>query len=412
MILPERQNRRSDLKHHRSSRRKKRLIPAIAAAAVLCAAALAVILSGGAGCAVYMNGTELGSAASRSEANEILDSARATVSRALGYEYELSGVSVSASLTGRRMAPEELELAILNEVSEVVRMHNVYVDGEPVGSTRDGAGLEALLDGYLNRYSGPDTVSASFLQNVQTVEEYAAADREKTLEELDALLSPENLYSSRSLTVVTREEIVTSEVLYHGCRLTEDPARPAGERTVVTAGEDGEQTVTVTVTFENGLETARSEPVTAVLRAPVTEELIVGTKPPAETASRGMYIWPTNGIVTCPFGYRDSYIGSSNHKGLDIGGVYGQDIVAADGGEVIFADYDGDFGYVVRIRHDSGAVTWYAHCSALCVSVGQRVSQGEKIAEMGATGLADGEHVHFEIRIDDVPQDPLNYLPW
>ncbi len=402
------------MKHYRrNSSGKRRLIPA-AAAAALCAAAagLAVILSGGAGCAVYMNGTELGAAASRSEANEILDSARARVSRALGYEYELSGVSVSPSLTGRRMAADELELAILNEVSEVVQMYSVYVDGEPVGSTRDGAGLEALLEGYLRRYSGPDTVSVSFRQDVQTVKEYAAANGEKTVEELDALLSPENLYSSRSLTVVTVDKVVSSEVLYHGCKLTEDPTRPAGERTVLTQGEDGEQSVTVTVTCENGLETARSEPVIQVLRAPVTERLVVGTRPADEYASRGMYIWPANGVVTCPFGYRDSWIGSSNHQGLDIGGVYGQDIVAADGGEVIFADYDGSYGYVARIRHDNGAVTWYAHCSVLCVSVGQRVSQGEKIAEMGATGLADGEHVHFEIRIDDVPQDPLNYLSW
>ena len=390
----------------------KRRFPAVAA--VLCAAlgAAAVLWATGVSYAVYMNGTALGAAGSRSEVAAAVDGASEKLSLALGYDYDLSGsISVSAALT-RPMDADALEDAILREVPEVVRVTTVTVDGEPVGAARDGAGVAALLDGYLARYSGPDTISAAFLQEVRVEDGYAASGREKTLEELDTLLDPENLYSAHSLTVVTVREETVSEPIPHGFALTEDPSAPAGERTVTVPGADGEQLTRVRVTCEDGIETSRSEPVTEVLREPVTEELTVGTLRAEADASRGSYIWPATGVVTSLFGPREAGVGSGDHQGLDIGGVYGQEIRAADAGTVISAGYEDSYGNVIRILHDNGHVTWYAHCSELWVAPGQRVAQGEPIAAMGATGDADGEHVHFEIRVDGVPEDPLNYLPW
>ena len=125
----------------------------------------------------------------------------------------------------------------------------------------------------------------------------------------------------------------------------------------------------------------------------------------------GSLIWPAGGSVSSWYGYRSASVGSTNHKGIDLTGGTGSAIYAAGDGEVIYSGYDGRFGRVVRIRHDSGAVTLYAHCSALYVSVGDQVSQGQVIAGMGMSGTASGVHLHFEVIIDGVNVNPILYLP-
>ena len=127
--------------------------------------------------------------------------------------------------------------------------------------------------------------------------------------------------------------------------------------------------------------------------------------------SAGSYIWPTEGALTSYFGQRSATVGSTNHMGIDIGGNYGQPIYAADAGEVIESRISSSYGYVIRIMHDNGDVTLYCHCSALLVSVGERVGRGQDIARMGSTGVASGVHLHFELMIDGVNVDPLRYLP-
>jgi murein DD-endopeptidase MepM/ murein hydrolase activator NlpD len=129
------------------------------------------------------------------------------------------------------------------------------------------------------------------------------------------------------------------------------------------------------------------------------------------TASTGRYIWPTNGTLGSGFGPRNATIGSSNHKGIDIGGIMGQPIFASDGGEVIFSGWSDSYGYYIRLRHDNGDVTLYAHCNSLRVRVGDLVVQEQVIALMGSTGVSTGVHLHFELIIDDRHVDPLRHLP-
>ncbi|MDR2615062.1 MAG: M23 family metallopeptidase, partial [Oscillospiraceae bacterium] len=103
--------------------------------------------------------------------------------------------------------------------------------------------------------------------------------------------------------------------------------------------------------------------------------------------------------------------GSKNHKGIDIAGSAGDAIYAADGGEVILADDSlSGFGLLVQIRHDNGDVTYYGHNRKLLVEVGERVYRGQKIAEMGATGVASGVHCHFELHRDGKAVNPARYI--
>lgn len=112
-------------------------------------------------------------------------------------------------------------------------------------------------------------------------------------------------------------------------------------------------------------------------------------------------IWPIKGVITSRFGNRTpTEIVTANHKGLDIAGNMGDNIVSAMEGTVVQYSEEGDYGKHLRIQ--SGEVlTLYAHCSELLVQEGSTVKQGDVIAKVGATGRATGPHLHFEIRRDD-----------
>lgn len=118
-------------------------------------------------------------------------------------------------------------------------------------------------------------------------------------------------------------------------------------------------------------------------------------------------IRPVSGTVTSRFGQR----WGRAHKGLDIGAPKGTPIKAAASGTVVSSGYDSSgYGYMVVISHGNGVDTAYGHCSALYVKAGQKVSQGEVIAAVGNTGRSFGNHLHLEIRVNGIAQNPQNYL--
>jgi murein DD-endopeptidase MepM/ murein hydrolase activator NlpD len=124
------------------------------------------------------------------------------------------------------------------------------------------------------------------------------------------------------------------------------------------------------------------------------------------------YIWPVHGRITSYFGRRSIWIGGSNfHPALDIAAPTGTAVLAARAGTVSFAGWSNQgYGYLVILRHAGGAETWYAHNSHLLVSAGQRVEQGAPIARVGSTGFSTGPHLHFELRENGKPVDPLTHL--
>ncbi|HEV2471415.1 MAG TPA: peptidoglycan DD-metalloendopeptidase family protein [Chthonomonadales bacterium] len=123
----------------------------------------------------------------------------------------------------------------------------------------------------------------------------------------------------------------------------------------------------------------------------------------------GALIRPCGGRITSGFGYRFHPIlhRMRMHTGVDIGAPYGTPIHAAAGGVVMHAGYEGGYGNCVIIDHGNGLSTLYGHCSVLLVSFGERVSQGQVIARVGATGMATGPHLHFEVRRNGVPVRPF-----
>ena len=130
------------------------------------------------------------------------------------------------------------------------------------------------------------------------------------------------------------------------------------------------------------------------------------------SAPSDKFMWPVNGPVVSPFGMRFHPILHvyRMHTGIDIAVPRGTPVKAADGGQVIQADYDSGYGNHILVYHGGGMATWYAHLQGFNCSVGQMVAKGQIIGFVGSTGLATGPHLHFEVRINGVPQNPIQYL--
>lgn len=196
-----------------------------------------------------------------------------------------------------------------------------------------------------------------------------------------------------------------------------------GYREVSQAGRNGRELVTAEFTFVNGLETGRVIIERKELFPPVEEKVVVGVNnpqsilsgpsssgssggtnmtPSAQTSSG--FIWPGAG------GYISQYFGG--HTGIDIAGLgYGSPVYASASGTVVLSQYGRvAYGNYIIIDHGNGYETLYAHNSALYVSVGDVVAQGQVIAAVGSTGRSTGNHIHFEVKYNKRLMNPLNYV--
>ncbi len=127
----------------------------------------------------------------------------------------------------------------------------------------------------------------------------------------------------------------------------------------------------------------------------------------------GSMTWPVSGPVVSPFGWRIHPIlhYRKMHTGIDIAVGYGVPIHAADSGSVIYATWMGGYGNVIIIDHGNSISTLYAHQSSLAVGAGAHVGRGQVVGYVGSTGFSTGPHLHFEVRVNGNPVDPMGYLP-
>jgi murein DD-endopeptidase MepM/ murein hydrolase activator NlpD len=147
---------------------------------------------------------------------------------------------------------------------------------------------------------------------------------------------------------------------------------------------------------------AQSAVLAATIRGAQQQAGSTGSGQPSSTG----FIWPCDGVVTSGFGMRWGRM----HEGIDIGCASGAPNRAAAAGTVIYAGWMSGYGNLVVIDHGNGLSTAYAHASSLAVSVGQSVSQGQTVSYVGSTGHSTGPHLHFEVRVNGIAVDPLQYL--
>jgi murein DD-endopeptidase MepM/ murein hydrolase activator NlpD len=148
---------------------------------------------------------------------------------------------------------------------------------------------------------------------------------------------------------------------------------------------------------------AQSAELGARIRSAQSSVIVPG---PTGQASAAGFVWPVHGVLTSSFGWRWGRM----HEGIDLAVPTGTPVVAAAAGTVIVAGWFGGYGNLVVVDHGNGFSTAYGHNTSVAVGFGQSVAQGQLVAYSGNTGHSTGPHVHFEVRINGSPVDPLGYL--
>ena len=352
--------------------------------------------------------------------------------------------------------------------SNKVRAYAVTVDGEFVGAVAENSDIEKFLEEIKEQYDGEDIVSVDFDKDIEyTYEQYVDPDQIVDQKEIISLLdsnvkepvyyeiqqgdNPWNIARSNGMTVEeltncvatydgeridditeycpigaivqlseevpylqveTTEEVTYSAVIDYEIVTDYDDDMYKGETKVDVAGVEGEKEVTALVTYKNGVAIKREVLSEKVISEPVTKYQRKGTREtrtPVSTGSGGSgdYFWPVDG------GYISAYQGDGRgHKGIDIAAPYGTPIYAAESGTVIEVGggWNGGYGNCVRISHDDGNVTVYAHQSSIAIEYGDYVVKGQIIGYVGSTGDSTGNHLHFEVRSNGTYINPTNYV--
>lgn len=342
-----------------------------------------------------------------------------------------------------------------------VKATGIYVSGKKIGAVQDRKTAEKALkdvaDKYTKQGDNIEVESVRFLEKVdiktantdledlhseeemvdllctsgekETVHKVVAGDTLHSIAKKydvweDQLLADNKGINSKKLEVGSNiivkqqapvltyevvEKITYDKVIEHKVEEQKSADIYEGMTETQQAGSDGLSEITARVTLQNGKKVEEEDLVTTVKEEPVTEVVLVGTKERPPTVGSGKYIWPLKDSFTQTSGFGSRW--GRQHKGIDLAVSVGTTVYAADGGTVVEAQYSGSYGNVVMIDHQNGQETRYAHNSKLLVKKGDKVYQGQPIAKSGNTGRSTGPHVHFEIRFNGEPRNPLNYLP-
>lgn len=412
-----------------------------------------------------LNGVNVGVVENPAIYEQVVNNVEARASRILGYDYILNHTATfSHALSAKGFdfaSVGDLENYFFNDIGEIMKGYVLTVNGAVIGAADDEASLEELLADVAAPYCTEHTIEYGFVDPVEITSEYVtsefeldldcmlatltenttgettyevvkgdtyyniARDNGMSLDELMALNPQASLNRLMIGDLLNVKKVVpylsvytVDNVNYHAAvdspvEYVDDASLYIGDSRVVTQGAGGEALVNANITYVNGYETERAVMASITLSEPTATVIARGTTERPKTASTGVYKWPVSGVITSRFGYRSTGLtgASSYHKGIDIGGIArGTSIKAADGGKVTYAGSMSGYGNLVIITHDNGTKTYYAHNTSLCVKAGERVYQGQVIAKAGNTGVSYGVHCHFEIRINGVPVNPLNYL--
>lgn len=223
-----------------------------------------------------------------------------------------------------------------------------------------------------------------------------------------SLIVPEPLINVCTVENVTYTKNIQYDVVYE-----DNPNLYKEEYRIKQRGVYGKKEIKAELVKKDGQELGKVVLEEQVVSNPTTKVVYKGTKNPPPKKGTGVFAKPLNrGRITDPYGYRYHPITGrySMHSGVDIAAPYGDNVLAADGGEVIFAGWKGTYGYCVIIDHGANKSSLYAHMSKLYVKKGQKVFKGKTIGAIGSTGRSTGSHLHFEIRKLGKSVNPKNYV--
>lgn len=292
----------------------------------------------------------------------------------------------------------------------------VTIDGEKLGYIANKEQFEQSIQDYINKDEAnkvetiiekmPEYKMTLIDNNIETNEEVILAKLEE---------NSETTYKLYAVTVDGKEKAVVSDLV-------------EAEKLVKELSSTYEKKLDIKIGIVEKITKNNTKGVKTIKKAKtdITKELKAKLEKKEEEERQAYYasyastavaslngvkltVTPVSGVITSRFGNRES-IRSYAHSGLDIGAPKGTDIKAAAAGTVTFSGYSGGYGNVVKISHGSGIQTYYAHCSELYVSAGDKVNAGDVIAAVGSTGNSTGNHLHFEVIKNGTSLNPQHYL--
>lgn len=350
---------------------------------------------------------------------------------AAGLFKESDSLSVVPTYKAVKVKPNQLsetislsESIISSSETEYTMACGVYVDGEFLCAVQNESDARAVFDSILAPYEkkADKGTSVAFVEEIEYVQSLYPSDSEavwdsQKLKETAQKKVRVKLMKTRQRTEKVPFETVkkNSASLYKGTTKTSQK------------GQKGEVLITELLTYIDGKLSYTSTVSRVQTKAPVNEIILVGTKQgniyswySGGSYYQGSFIWPTRGAnaISSYYGYRNPSIsGWGFHGGIDIitgyGNSTGVPVVASASGTVVSVSrsYRG-YGHMVLIDHGGGLRTRYAHMQSgsITVYVGQKVSMGQQIGRIGSTGNSTGPHLHFEVLLNGVKKNPLNYV--
>lgn len=299
--------------------------------------------------------------------------------------------------------------------------YSVFLNGEQVGYTENRAELQHKINNYVEN-GEEDNKNVAFVQ-VEHLPEYKlcllkkniVANDEEIFNQIKAEGTP--YYRYYAIAENQEEKIYVSNFEEAEAVVNSLKEKKSSNIQQISIVEKYETETKDFTTSQEAISKLYKEPAKEVTFAKRTGNSYAakGSVNTAGTTSSGKanlgisLIRPISGIITSRFGARSS-IRSSAHTGLDISAPTGTAIRAASSGTVTFSGRKGSYGNMLVITHGNGVQTYYAHCSALYVSAGTTVSQGQTIAAVGSTGNSTGPHLHLEVRVNGVAYNPQNYV--
>ena len=290
----------------------------------------------------------------------------------------------------------QYHLAVLRLDQHLVRIYE-----EPTPSTLDVVLAAKSFQEVLNQVSYLGAIASEdkhVAAEVKTAKSQADAARLHTVGVRRTVTAETQVIRGRAQQVaILRAQLLTSQSQLVGLR-------GAKRQALLSTRKDIQQEVGESQSLQ-----ASSDALAAQLRAqeqagsPAATAGSGGSRP---VAGAPHFIWPVSGPITSPFGMRWGTL----HPGIDIGVPTGTPVHAAAAGTVIWCGWESGYGNFVVIDHGGGFATAYGHNSRIAVSCGEQVAQGQVISYSGCTGFCTGPHVHFEVRVNGTPVDPLAYL--
>jgi murein DD-endopeptidase MepM/ murein hydrolase activator NlpD len=346
------------------------------------------------GVIVSVDGKELFNAASKEDADRILEDVKKYYLSSIGYkdiDVKSTNIKENISISTNMIEPEKIMTA--------KDAYNMIIKGKGTEKTYEVQKGDTLWD--------------IAIKNNTTIENIQSLNKTEDINKLQ--IGQKVKLSAREpyLNVETVADVKIQEPIPYDIEKVADSSINKGTSKVKQKGTEGLADVEKTITFVNGNEVSEKVLNKAVVQQPVKQVVAVGNKNKSynssssyNVASSGKFIQPSRGYFSSYFGNR----GSGYHTGLDIAGSTGSPIVAAESGVVSFAGWNGNYGNCVIISHGGGYQTLYGHASKIYVHQGQRVSRGDTVAAVGSTGRSTGPHCHFEVRLNGAPQNPLKYI--